>query len=372
MKITHVETHAVRIPLKPERRMVTSLGQHVESNYVLVRIGTDQGIEGVGEATVMPIWSGETVWGAKALIDRLLGPAVLGCDPTDEAEIDRRLDRACLLNPFAKSAVEMACWDIHGKAAGKPVYELLGGPARPRRFKCRFSMGAYDLDRARRVAAERVEAGFTTIKVKVGLDRAGDLARVRAVREVIGEGRELTIDANGGWDAESAIASLSEMEPYGVSLDEQPVPAADLAGMARVRRETRVRVMADESCFTLLDARQLVHFDCADVFSVYPGKNGGIGKTRRIVEYAESRGIPCTIGSNLEWDVATAAMAHVVVGCRNMQVETLPGDALGPFYHEFSIAREPVEIDGPWVTVPDRPGLGIEVDWSIVAAHRAD
>ncbi len=110
---------------------------------------TDEGLEGAGEATVSPRWSGETVWGAQAVIDRLFTPAVLGCDPTDVDQIDRRLDAVCTHNWFAKSAVEMACWDIAGKAAGQPVYELLGGAVRPLAVRSRYSMGAYEPARAR-------------------------------------------------------------------------------------------------------------------------------------------------------------------------------------------------------------------------------
>ena len=148
MKITHVEAIPVRIPVKPARHMVTALGKHTVSKYVVVRVGTDAGIEGVGEATVMPNWSGETVWGAAAVLDHILGPCVIGADPTDLVEIDRRMDSIIRHNWFAKSAIEMACWDIAGKAAGKPVFELLGGAVRPLTIRCRFSMGAYEPERA--------------------------------------------------------------------------------------------------------------------------------------------------------------------------------------------------------------------------------
>jgi muconate cycloisomerase len=152
-----------------------------------------------------------------------------------------------------------------------------------------------------------------------------------------------------------------------VALFEQPTPDGDYAGMARVRREIApTQVMADDGCFNLAHARELVRNGCCDVISVYPGKNGGIRKTAEIVQFAAEHAIACSIGSNLEWDVATAAMGHVVVALENMQVEKYPGDALGPVYHEFSIVREPLEISGPLVTVPDRPGLGVEVNWDLV------
>jgi muconate cycloisomerase len=372
MKITHLETHAVTIPLKPERRMISSLGRHEVSKYVLVRIGTDTGIEGVGEATVMPRWSGETVWGCRELINRLFTPVVVGCELNDVASVDAiaaRMEAVAKHNWFAKSAVDMACFDALGRAAGKPVYELLGGPSRDRTFRCRFSMGAYDLDRARRTAAERVAAGFTTIKIKVGGEPEDDLLRVRAVREVIGPDLAIDIDANCGWSADTAIRKVKALADCRLALVEQPTPDGDYAAIARVRKETGAVIMGDDMCFDLVHARELIRNQGCDVLNVYPGKQGGLAPARRMIEYAAEHGVACTIGSNLEWDVGTAAMAHLVTACPNMQVERFPGDALGPIYHEFSIVKNPLTIKGPMVTTPDGPGLGVEVDWSVVRAN---
>lgn len=372
MKITRVETFRVKIPLKPERRMISALGRHDESHYVIVRLSTDAGIEGAGEATCTPIWSGETPWGVEAVINHVLGPAILGRDPRDIEEIDRALDAFCTHNWFAKSALEMACWDIAGKDAAKPVYSLLGGPHRPLTFRCRFSMGAYEPDRARRRSAELVQEGFQTIKVKVGRDVEQDIERVRIVREQIGPDRELYIDANCGWDADTAIAATHRMDDLGlnVAMFEQPTPDGDYASLARVRKEIRPLVMADDICFNLIHARELIRNDCCDLISLYPGKNGGIRKAARIAAYAAEHNVPCSIGSNLEWDLATAAMAHLIVGSANMQVERFPGDVLGPEYHELSIAKNPVKIAGPLVTCPDTPGLGVEVDWRLLEKLR--
>lgn len=366
MKITHVETFALHIPLKPARHMVTSLGWHRDSKYVLVRVGTDAGIEAVGEATVMPLWSGETVWGAKAILDHTFGPAVIGADPADIDDINRRMDRTARHNWFAKSAIEMACWDITGKAVHKPVYELLGGAARPLTVECRFSMGAYALDHARTRALELVSEGFQTIKVKVGGKPEDDIQRVRTVREAIGPDRKLTIDANCGWDVDTAIRCVNELEDCRIALNEQPTPDGDYHGLARVRRETKPPVMADDMCFDMHHARELVLNDACDLISIYPGKNGGISKSKAIVDYAAQNGIACSIGSNLEWDVGTAAMAHLVVACPNMRVEDFPGDMLGPEYHAARIVTNPIQIEGPRVTITNRPGLGVDVDWPLV------
>lgn len=369
MKITHVETYSLRIPLKPARYMITALGKHTESLYLLVRVGTDVGIEGVGEATVMPTWSGETVWGTRALIDNVFAPLLIGVDPCAIEEVERRMDRGARHNWFAKAALEMACWDISGKTAGKPVYELLGGPVRPLAVRCRFSMGAYEPERAAARARELVAEGFDTIKVKVGGDPRVDVARVRAVRDAIGSELALTIDANCGWDVDTAIACVRSLDDCRLALDEQPTPDGDYAGLARVRRETTPPVMADDICFDLIHAQELLRGSCCDAISVYPGKNGGIRKARAIAELAARHGVACSIGSNLEWDVGTAAMGHLVVATENMQVEKYPGDMLGPIYHEVRIVKEPIAIEGPVVNIPNRPGLGVEVDWDLVREY---
>lgn len=371
MKITRITSYPVEIPLKPERRMISALGQHQVSRYVLVRVETDAGIDGVGEATVMERWSGESVWGTAAMIDNILAPSLVGMNPHDVKAIDQAMDRAAAFNWFAKSAIEMACWDIQGRAAGKPVYDLLGGAVKPREIRCRFSMGAYPPDRARRRAGELVEEGFTTIKVKVGTVPDEDIERVRIVREVIGPDRALVIDANCGWDAPTAISAFERMREFNVALFEQPTTNGDYAALAEVRQAIRpARTMADDIVFDLVHARECIRNDACDVISVYPGKNGGIRKCSEIVRYAGQHGVACSIGSNLEFDIATAAMCHVAIAHENVKLDEYPGDILGPDYHEIRLVKDPIRIEGPLVEISDRPGLGVEVDWNLVEQHR--
>ena len=372
MRIAAIETHSVRIPLKPAYRMISALGKHWESHFVLVRLLTNGGLEGAGEASATVRWSGETVWSVRSLIDRVFAPLLVGheldvADPLATiADVDRLMDQAASHNWFAKSAIEMACWDVLGKAAGKPVYDLLGDACRPLAIKSRFSMGAYDVERARARAAELVAQGFDTVKVKVGGKPEDDIARVRAVREVIGPTRALVIDANCGWRAETAIRCLRELADCNIAVMEQPPADGDYEAIARVRREGGVKVMADDMCFNLAHAQELIRNQACDIISVYPGKNGGIRKSREIVELAARHGVACTIGSNLEFDVATAAMGHLIVATPNLCVEQYPGDIHGPAYYEFGIAKEPLSIAGPITTITSRPGLGVEVDWPLV------
>ena len=370
MKIASIETIPVRIPLTAERQMITALGMHDVSEYVLVRLTTDTGLVGVGEATATARWSGETVWGVQGIIQNLFAPLLVGRSLDDLAAIDQCMDLAAIDNWFAKSAIEMACWDVLGKAAGLPVHALLGGAVRPLTIRNRFSLGAYPPAVAAQRAKQRVDDGFTTIKVKVGTGPEEDVQRVHAVREAIGPGHELTIDANGGWTDAQARYCLQKIADCNVALVEQPLPRGNYTELRRLRADTGIRVLADESCFDEVQLHELILQDCCDAVTLYPGKQGGITKARRLAAIAADAGIPCTIGSNLEWDIGAAAMMQFIVATPNVQIETIPGDCLGPSYHAFSIVRQPLKIEGAFTTLPAEPGLGITVDWDQVERHR--
>ncbi len=280
MQINRIEAFPVRIPLKPERRMISALGRHDFSDFVLVRLTTDDGWEGVGEATVTPRWSGETVWGALAILEKVFAPALIGVDPEDLEEVDRRLDALAVGNWFAKAALEMACWDVVGRAAGEPLYRRLGGLCRPLTVKSRFSLGAYEPEVAAARAKALVASGFDTIKVKVGTDPSQDVLHVQAVRQAIGPDVALTIDANGGWDESTALSCLKALADCDLVLVEQPLPRGNLSGLKTLRERTGQTILADESCFDEVEARELALQGCCDVLSLYPGKNGGIGKAQ--------------------------------------------------------------------------------------------
>jgi muconate cycloisomerase len=171
------------------------------------------------------------------------------------------------------------------------------------------------------------------------------------------------IDANCGWDVETAIRCINDLEDCNLWLVEQPTPDGDYEGLARVRRETRPPVMADDICFDMAHAQELIRHESCDLISLYPGKNGGIRKAKAIAEFAAANGVACSIGSNLEYEIATAAMCHLVVATANIKIEEYPGDILGPAYHVTGVTKRPMNIQGPVTTITDAPGLGVEVDW---------
>jgi muconate cycloisomerase len=269
----------------------------------------------------------------------------------------------------------MALWDIAGKSAGKPVWELLAGSTRSKAaafVPTKWSVSGVEPDKAAEIARWAVSMGFTKMKVKVGINPPQDVARVRAVRDAVGPDVKLGVDANGGWKTpQIAIDTIRCIfEECNIYFAEQPVPAGDHDALAEVRRNVPVPIIADESVYTLADAKMLARAAAADVFSIYVGKAGGIGPARAIAEFANSAGIKCTIGSNLELGVGSAAMIHLALSAPGIDAETFPCDIIGPFYYEDDVLAEPLPITGGAARVHNKPGLGIELDDAKVEKYR--
>lgn len=375
MSITAVDAVPIHGQVHRDLAIISSLtfltpdGGHMKGNYVLVRLTDDSGRVGLGEASVTAVWSGETQEGTIALVKSDLAPLLIGADPFDLEWITRRMDRAVFGNSFAKGAVEMALLDLQGKALGVPVYKLLGGRADAGRegddpgIRLKFVVGAVEPELAAQRAHRMVRDGWRAIKVKVGRHEhpQADVDRLKAVRDAIGPDTWLSVDANGGYTVEQAVWAARRFEDLDVRLFEQPTRRGDHAAMAEVRRRSGVPVMADESVFTPQDAVDVIRHGAADVLSLYPGKHGGIRPTQTIARIAEAAGVPCTIGSNLEREVATAAMAHVTACTANLQCERFPGDLIGPVYYTEPLTSRPLRYRADRLWVPEGPGLGVAV-----------
>lgn len=369
MKITRIEAIPVLVPLRKGMTTKTAHGEHVDSPYVIIRVHTDEGLIGLGEATAAPRWSGETSPGCVAAIDKLLGPALVGQSPLTITALCQRMDRCLKGNPFTKAAVEMALWDLAGKATGVPVYQLLGGKLRDT-VPIKMVVGAFEAPHAVRLAEQFLTWGVKCLKVKTGLDPEGDLARVKAVRDVAGAAVRLGIDSNCGWSVTAARQTLRKLRRYHLIFAEQPVAAGDPALLADVRRHTDVPIIADESVFTLADAWQLTRRRAVDVLSIYPGKHGGIAATLEIAHVARAAHMACCIGSNLELGIGTAAMLHVAVACPAIDSDTFPADLIGPLYHEADLITQPLALGPEVARAPHGPGLGVELDEEQLARYR--
>jgi L-alanine-DL-glutamate epimerase-like enolase superfamily enzyme len=372
LKITRIETIPIRVPLNPDFAIRSGRsGAHTVSPFLLVKIHTDEEIIGSGEASCTPRWSGEDQVTGAHLIRTYLGPLLIGEDPTQVDQLTAKFRLAFAGNFFTKSAVEMALWDIAGKVAKKPVYQLLGGKVREF-VPTKWSVSGVEPAKAAEIARWAIGKGFKAMKVKVGIDPDGDVARVRAVREAIGSQIKLGVDANGGWTAEDAVKTIERLREFNIYFAEQPVSPEDVAVMADVRRRIHLPVIADESVYTLQDAMTLARLGAADVFSIYIGKAGGIGPAKKIADFAQNAGIKCTVGSNLELGVGSAAMVHLAIATRGINAEEFPCDIIGPFYYEDDIVRNPLSILPGRAEPNDVPGLGVDLDDEKIAKYRVE
>ena len=371
MKITSIECVPVRVPIRPELAIRAKGGYHSESPFLLIKVHTDEGLFGLGEVSCTPRWSGEDQVTAHHFIRTILGPAIQGCDPRDIEALTGMLRNALAGHPFTKAAIEMALWDILGKAVGLPVYRLLGGPVRES-VPIKWSISGLQPARAAEIAVWALERGFSTMKVKVGIDPTEDIARVRAVREAAGSATRIGVDANGAWGPTTAVTMIQRLREFGIYFAEQPIPPGDPNWLAEVRQQGGVPVIADESVYTPQDALAIVRAGAADALSVYVGKAAGIGPARKVAAIAESARVGCTVGSNLELGVGAAAMIHLAMATPGITPLEFPCDIIGPLYYADEILTEPLKLSGGRAEPIDRPGLGIELDEEQVRRYRVE
>ena len=370
MKISTIETIPVQVPINPQRAIRGGRGSHNVSPFLLVKIHTDEGLIGLGEVSCTPIWSGEDQVTAAHLIANFLAPQLIGEDPTAINRLLPLMNKALAGNPFTKAGIEMALWDILGKVANLPLYQLLGGAVRDF-VPTKFSVSGLAPNEAAAIAAWAVEQGFQTMKVKVGIEPDGDVARVKAVRAAIGPNVRLGVDANGGWSPQVAIRTIRRLLEYDIYFAEQPVPDLDINWLADVRSQVPVAIMADESVYTAQHALAIARMNAADALSIYVGK-GGITPARSIAAIAEAAGLVCTVGSNLELGIGNAAMIHLALATRAVAAEQYPCDILSPFFYETDLLTEPLPIKAGRADAPVGPGLGVTLDDALVARYRTD
>jgi muconate cycloisomerase len=384
VKITAIETICVAIPWRRLHRMAfpgAELGR-----YVIARVLTDEGIEGLGEATVIKEWGGDygRYFGESPeltveVINGVLGPALIGRDPFAIERAHREMDLAVKGYPYAKTALDEALYDIKGKALGVPVYQLLGGLVREE-IPIAHSLGFMDYEEATAEAAAAVAEGIRTIKIKVGRDPTYDVRIVREVRDTIGSDRDIVVDANQGWPTpKHAIAILRRMEEQGIRYAEQPVEG--LARMARVAKAVDVPIMADESAWTPQDVLEIVERGAADMISLYTTKPGGLFKAKKVAAVAEAAGLPLNVNGSHETGVGNAGNLHLVASTAAVTEagvfpvtslrEDQPTQMAGRMYLDDIVTR-PFEYRDGCLIVPSTPGLGIELDMDKVAEYRVE
>ncbi len=357
MRLESLEAVPYSLPFR--ELYATASGQLRERELVLVRL-RGEGLEGLGETASLSLRGGPGVTEIAAEIERICWPALseVGFEPGRIwSALARCRNRGA--GAQAVAAVDIALHDLAGKASGQPVWRLLGADS-GEPVKCNATVPAANPAQLRALTERWSEAGFDTFKLKAGL--AGDVAQVATVREVVGTDAQLRVDANGAWTAAVAIERLRAMAKHDLELAEQPVNG--LEQMARVRRESGVRIAADEDIVSTRDARRAYELRACELANAKLAKVGGIAATLEIA--AE---IPTYLSSALEGPVGIAAAAHAAqaLPLRGTAAEPAHGLATERLFSE-SIGRG-LPADGDRLLIGAEPGLGVEIDEEALAAR---
>jgi muconate cycloisomerase len=358
--IASIRSTIVDVPTV-RRHELSSLSVTAQS-YVIVELRLANGVEGIGEAATLggPRWSEESVESIKATIDAYLAPALIGA-PANRFEAARiRMDEAAKRNNAAKAAIESALFDAVGKTLGVPAVQLLGGAVResiPVLWTLASGDPAQEIEEAEKKLAARLH---DTFKVKIGArSPEADIARLRRLAGALAGRASLIVDANQAWDETTALRCLPVLAELGVRLVEQPLPAWNLAGMARLRASSTVPLMADECVFSAHDMLDVARAAAADVVSLKLVKHGGLLATRDVAAVAGAAGIGLYGGCLLESSIGAAAHLQVFAGLRELAWGC---EHFGPQILVEDLAEEPLRFADFCVHLPAGPGLGVMLD----------
>jgi L-alanine-DL-glutamate epimerase-like enolase superfamily enzyme len=307
--ITRIEVVKLNIPYKEP--FVISLGVIPGATNVVVRIHTDMGLTGTGECAPFVYIVGETQETVYEL-SKQVGKMLIGKDPFAIGERLLEIDRAVKGNPTMKSAFDMALYDLLALRAEMPLYQMLGG-SNNREVRTDMTISIGEPEKVARDAMAFKKEGFPAIKVKLGTTTREDVARIRAIREAVGPDYPIRIDANQGWDTITAIETLKALEPYGIEHCEEPIPHWNNRELVKVRENSPIPIMADESVFDHHDAFRLASMGACDYFNIKFSKSGGIHNALKIVAVAEAAGIKCQVGCMSESRFALTALMHLVL-----------------------------------------------------------
>ena len=314
MKITKIELFKLNVPLTEP--FVIAIETITNAESVAVRMTTDNGIIGWGECNPYRSIAGETQ-GTAFEAGKFLAKLLRGQNAVAINENIRLMDKMLAGNRCIKSAFDMALYDIAARAANMPLYQFLGG-TNNRSVTTDMTVGINTPVRMAASAFKFKNQGFPAIKVKLGTTMKEDIARIRAIRETIGNTLPLRIDANQGWDESTAIATLRALERFDIEHCEQPIAARNVAGLARVKAASPIPIMADESVFDHFDAFNLANQAACDYFNIKLAKSGGLSNALKINAIAEAAGIKCQVGCFSETRLAMSALMHFILACPNV------------------------------------------------------
>lgn len=358
-RIRSIRSTIVDVPTV--RRHKLSNTSVTAQSYVIVQVQLENGQEGVGEAATLggPRWSEESVESIKSAVDAYLAPALIGLHAGMFEQAQARMTAAAKRNYAAKGAIESALFDAVSKSLGLPASALLGGAVRDR-MQVLWTLASGDpAQEAEEAEAKLAAREHDTFKVKIGSQEAdADMARLRHLSRALAGRATLIIDANQAWDEPTAQRCMPILAELGIALVEQPLPAWNLAGMARLR-SAAVPLMADESVFTTHDMLAVAEAAAADFVSLKLVKHGGLLNTRNVAAVAEAAGIGLYGGCLLESSIGAAAHLQVFATLR-----ALPWgcEHFGPRILVDDLVADPLVFKDFQVQLPPGPGLGVTLD----------
>ena len=383
MKIETLETIVVELPGRSAygwRSLEVPIGR-----YVILKMTTDTGIVGLGEAPAILSWGGEhgRYFGEDPhivcyLIDEVLSPLLIGADPQESRNLLTRLDEVARGFPYTKAMIESALLDIVARALNVPLYQLLGGAVRKQIPIC-HSVGLASPASAAAEAAQVVADGLNWMQIKIGGDPVEDLAVLTAVRKAVGDDINLYPDVNRGYRSiKTAVAATRAMQDAAmICAIEQPVEGID--AMAAVAAAVDVPVIVDEGCWTPQDAVEIVKRGAADIVSIYYTKASGLLRSMEIGAIATAAGLPINVNGSLEAGVGNAANLHLSAALHGtvmpsvITINTLAGreqTKVGGVFYLDDVITEPFAYADGCLTLPDGPGLGVELDSDKIEKYR--
>lgn len=371
MKITKIECIPTSSPIaKPQ---VLSGFVISRINSVVVKIHTDDGITGIAETGDCSEWyMGESQDSVMSLINNIFGPRILlGEDPFNIEKIVAKMDYAVRQNNQAKAVIDFALHDIMGKKLEVPVYKLLGGLSNEK-IQLGFVIGAGNPQELIKEAHEALAAGFHSLKIKVGaLTPQQDIANIKALREALGAETKIMIDANAGWHYYQALETLKKMEKYDLGCCEQPLPWWDVNGMARLRKQVRIPIFADESAAELKQVMECIEKEAVDGFLIKIPKAGGYLKAKNWVNLAKVAGLPVLCGCLKGSGIEAATQAHFLAATEWMSKHEHENAGVLENHGIFETVKTKVTDDlakslpryeNGYMYAPERPGIGIELN----------
>jgi L-alanine-DL-glutamate epimerase-like enolase superfamily enzyme len=359
MKITAITLHQVDLPLH-EGNYSWSEGKAVDVfDSTVVRVDTDAGITGIGEVCPLgPVYLPAYAAGARAGL-RELAPRLLGEDPTQLLALNRTMDRVMKGHPYVKSAIDMACWDILGKACDLPVCHLLGGHFGEDVVLYRAISQRPPAEMAENVAGYRAE-GYRRFQLKVGGDPDEDIERIRSAREVLEPGDKLVADANTGWLMHEAMRVVGAVRDVDVYIEQ---PCASYEQCLSVRRNTNLPFILDEVIDSVDSIVKGAGDGAMDVVNIKISKFGGLTKARQARDLCVSLGIAMTLEDSWGGDIVTAAIAHLA---HSTPTEFLFTTTDFNSYVTRSIADgAPRRVAGR-MAASTAPGLGVTPKWDVL------